>query len=74
MSETSNTPKRRRTTQGWPLFLIVCALAVAPYAFPALGFWPVLGLLVLVVLTPATSKPGRGRAKPSRSRGKFESP
>ena len=40
-------------THGWPLFVTVCALAVLPYAYPQTGYWPVLGLLVLVALTPA---------------------
>ena len=38
--------------RGLPVFLAVCVLAVLPYAYPQTSFWPVLGLLVLMALTP----------------------
>lgn len=47
--------------RGLPLFALVCTLAAAPYAFPLLGIWPVLGLLALMALTPAVNPvPRRG--------------
>jgi hypothetical protein len=38
------------------LFLFVCVLAVAPYALPVLGPWPVVALLVLWALTPVEGR------------------
>jgi len=70
VSEASNTASARMT-RGGPLFLLVCALGAAPYAFPALSFWPVLGLLVLMALTPP--KPHRRAAKPSKGKRTFDS-
>lgn len=42
------------------LFLLVCVLVAAPIAFPGLGAWPVVALLVLWALTP-TSKASADR-------------
>jgi hypothetical protein len=39
--------------RGWPLYLAVCALTAAIIPF---GYWAALGLLVLIVLTPAVGK------------------
>lgn len=55
-------------TRGWPLFVLVCGLAAAPYAWPSLSFWPVLGLLVLWALTTNASA-GRSSGEAASSTG-----
>ena len=44
------------TLDGLWLFLVVCSLTASVYAFPGLGYWPLLALLVLMALTPARGR------------------
>jgi hypothetical protein len=50
------------------LFLLVCVLAVAPYALPVLGPWPIVALLVVFCLDVVK------QASAGRSSGEAVSP
>jgi hypothetical protein len=49
----SSSEQPARTLDGFPLALLVLALTAAIIPF---GYWAALGLLVVVVLTPAVGK------------------
>jgi hypothetical protein len=56
-----------------PLFIVTCALVVVLIPYPRLLPLSLVGLAVIWLATPVTSKPHRRAAKPSRSRGSYDS-